>query len=287
MASDLRATAQLLLLWLERDPQHPLVTRLARWLSSARELDGTWGTTQSNAWGLLALASYLERREAAAPDLRVTAQVGDRSLGPVRLSGQRASQRFDVSMAELPRAGAHLALDKQGRGALHYTLRLAYARSEPPATPEERGFFVERSYERVPAAALARGEAVFEASEQARAGDYVRVTLRLAVPATRRFVVVEDPLPAGLEPVNFAWANEAQAAAVTLAEPAFFDHRELRDDRVVFAATQLEPGLYTYRYLARATTPGRYLAPPARAEEMYHPETFGRTGTRTFEVVGP
>ncbi|MEO8073634.1 MAG: hypothetical protein ABI686_10355 [Acidobacteriota bacterium] len=28
----------------------------------------------------------------------------------------------------------------------------------------------------------------------------------------------------------------------------------------------------------QATTPGQFVVPPAKAEEMYHPETFGRTG---------
>ena len=37
--------------------------------------------------------------------------------------------------------------------------------------------------------------------------------------------------------------------------------------------------MHTYTYVARATTPGEYVVPPAKAEEMYAPETFGRTGT--------
>jgi uncharacterized protein YfaS (alpha-2-macroglobulin family) len=127
-----------------------------------------------------------------------------------------------------------------------------------------------------------------EPAAWAGAGDYVRVTLRVAVPSTRRFVVLSDALPAGLEPVNIGWANEAQGAQAALGvQEAPFDHRELRDDRVVFAANVLEPGLYTYRYLARASTPGRYVVPPTRAEEMYHPETFGRTAVGQFEVRAP
>jgi uncharacterized protein YfaS (alpha-2-macroglobulin family) len=31
--------------------------------------------------------------------------------------------------------------------------------------------------------------------------------------------------------------------------------------------------------VARATTPGEFVAPPARAEQMYEPETFGRSST--------
>ena len=34
--------------------------------------------------------------------------------------------------------------------------------------------------------------------------------------------------------------------------------------------------MHTYSYFARATTPGRFVVPPPKAEEMYAPETFGR-----------
>ena len=36
-------------------------------------------------------------------------------------------------------------------------------------------------------------------------------------------------------------------------------------------------GVHEYSYYARATTPGRFIVPPAKAEEMYAPETFGRS----------
>jgi len=36
--------------------------------------------------------------------------------------------------------------------------------------------------------------------------------------------------------------------------------------------------------VARATTPGSFVVPPPRAEEMYHPETFGRGGTDRLVV---
>ncbi|MFC2055179.1 hypothetical protein ACFLV7_12935 [Chloroflexota bacterium] len=31
--------------------------------------------------------------------------------------------------------------------------------------------------------------------------------------------------------------------------------------------------------MARATTPGNFVVPPAKAEEMYSPEVFGRSGS--------
>ncbi len=288
MASDVRATAQLVLLLLEIDAQHALLPRLARWLSNARELDGAWASTQENAWGLLSLANYVDAREQESPAFTVTARMDGTPLGAADLEGRKASFLFEVPMARLPRDGSALELRKQGQGVLHYTMRLRYAREELPKAPEERGFYLERSYERIDASLLARGETAGQTGAQAAAGDYVRVTLQLVVPATRRFVVIEDPLPSGLEAVNFGWLTEARGAASALGlHRGPMDHFELRDGQTVFAATQLEPGLYRYQYLARANTSGTFVAPPARAFEMYHPETFGSSGASLFEVTAP
>ena len=72
-----------------------------------------------------------------------------------------------------------------------------------------------------------------------------------------------DPLPAGLE-------------VRRIERSSLWEHYNLRDDRVEAFQSTLLPGIYQLSYLARATTHGRFVAPPARAEEMYAPETFGR-----------
>ncbi|MFO7623628.1 MAG: hypothetical protein R6V73_04700, partial [Anaerolineales bacterium] len=43
-------------------------------------------------------------------------------------------------------------------------------------------------------------------------------------------------------------------------------------------------GVYEYSYIARATTPGRFIVPPAKAEEMYSPEVFGRSSSMVVIV---
>ncbi len=64
-----------------------------------------------------------------------------------------------------------------------------------------------------------------------------------------------------------------------------FDHKELRDDRVVYVATVLWTGRYTATYVARATTPGTFVRPPAHAEEMYNPAVQGRSDGGVFTVT--
>jgi len=59
----------------------------------------------------------------------------------------------------------------------------------------------------------------------------------------------------------------------------WYEHQNLRDERVEAFASLLWEGVHEYSYVARATTPGTFVVPPLKAEEMYHPETFGRGGT--------
>ena len=59
---------------------------------------------------------------------------------------------------------------------------------------------------------------------------------------------------------------------------------ERHDDRVQLFATRLGEGTHEFSYIVRATTAGTFRTAPARAEEMYTPEIFGRTATTTIEV---
>ncbi len=54
-------------------------------------------------------------------------------------------------------------------------------------------------------------------------------------------------------------------------------HAETHDDRVFLYTERLEPGVYEYEYYLRALVPGTYTHLPARVEEQYFPEIFGRT----------
>jgi uncharacterized protein YfaS (alpha-2-macroglobulin family) len=102
-------------------------------------------------------------------------------------------------------------------------------------------------------------------------------------------------VPAGLEAIDARLATtsaeldlQARAAAGGGAEPSRFQtswyRQELRDDRVLFFVDHMPAGIYHYRYLARATTLGRFVVPPTRVEEMYQPEVFARGAAGHVEV---
>lgn len=178
------------------------------------------------------------------------------------------------------------------------------SRSRRPLTPDVHGIVVERWYER-----FEDGSPVTRVNE----GDLVRVRLRITVPADREFVAVEDPLPAGLEPVDPSLRTTGTLAPFTTPQSVqaerdgdrnrdgpfwqavFYgswtdghwspwEYKELHDDRVTYFARMLWTGSYTASYVARATTAGSFVAPPAYAEEMYNPALQGRSSGGRFAV---
>ena len=65
---------------------------------------------------------------------------------------------------------------------------------------------------------------------------------------------------------------------------AYWDFTNLRDNRSEAFAMHMDEDRHQFSYTVRATTPGTFLAEPAKAEEMYSPETFGRSSGQTVLV---
>ncbi|MEJ2758665.1 MAG: hypothetical protein P8046_09315 [Anaerolineales bacterium] len=115
----------------------------------------------------------------------------------------------------------------------------------------------------------------------------MRVRVTMVADNRRYHVALVDHLPAGLEVINPALAvSETVPQDPNNDEGRYwywwwtwYDHQNLRDERVEAFATLLWDGVYEYTYEARATMPGTFVVPPAKAEEMYSPEVFGRSAS--------
>lgn len=273
-------------LWLEAlvtsDATSELVPKLVRGLLGARR-QGRWSTTQENVFALLALQAYFRRFEAVDPDFTARAWVGDAFAGAAEFHGRSGgSVRLGLGLDALP-ASAPLVLQKDGTGRLSYRLGLRYAPVSNALPALDRGFVVERRYEGVDDPKdVSTDEA---GAVTVRAGARVRVVLTLVAPTLRHHVALVDPMPAGLEPENpeLATTRAGETQPWDWRWP-WWEHEALRDDRAELFRTELHAGVYRYAYLARATTPGAYEVPPARAEEMYAPESFGRTASAKLYV---
>jgi uncharacterized protein YfaS (alpha-2-macroglobulin family) len=290
--SNVRSSAIVLNSFVRAGAESGEVTPIVRWLMMARK-NGRWGNTQENAVAMQALVNYYRKYETVTPNFTATVKLGTEDLVHATFKGRSAEAAVkDVPMAMLAKAGAtarDVTLRRDGDGTLFYATRLTYAPDAATLTARDNGFHIERTY------AAAGGSA---AGTNFQAGDLVRVTLSFDLPKERRYVAVTDPVPAGFEPVE-SWFNTTASDVAKQAEEqdgtdqprwedvwkrGTFDRVERHDDRVVLFATRLADGHHEFSYVVRATTAGRFVVAPTRAEEMYAPEVSGRTSTVTIEV---
>ena len=274
-----REEAIRLLAWVHYQPGDPRIDRFVDDLMRDQK-QAHWGTTQGDAWSLLALTEYARRVEGQLQPAEGQLMWGGHSVA-FHLDGR--TNIFTQTLATTNLAGAGLILLKTTTNRL-YTSVLIEAR--PPAVQQprqDRGFGLQRRYERLDDDNHPRDARVLHV------GDRVLVTLDLAVHETARYVAVDDALPAILEAVNPEFkTQEAGPRGATVGDDAEWlsNFREIRKDRCMYFADWIGPGNYTIRYVARVRAAGTVTAPPAKIEEMYHPERYGLSGTETFTSEG-
>lgn len=285
-------------------PDHALVAQTVRWLVIGRGANG-WQSSIDRAMGVLALSSYAVSTGELAGDYSYAVALDAKDIlsGLVKPNTTPTTATKSVPLATFkPGTTSILAFTRDyGRpGRLYYTLDLRYMTPAKGIDALNRGFAVSHRYTLL--------DAPTKPTTSAKLGETVRVTVTVVVQSDRSYVVVEDPLPAGLEPVDarlrnvdpalknkldneLAAAAQRQFGGTPYFAPWYrwyyspWDQVDLRDDRAVLSATRLGKGVYEYVYYARATTPGNFFVAPARAEETYFPEVFGRSDSSRFVVT--
>ena len=295
--SNVRSTAMALDALVRASADETQVRSLVRWLLAARK-NGRWNNTQENAWALQSLVAYYRKYERVVPEFRAAVRLGVEELMSAEFKGRstrsatKSIPMTDVLAKGAPNEAKPLTFERTGAGTLFYTARLRYAVDRLFQEGLDAGIRIERSYE-----PFAEDGSSRAASRSYAAGDLVRVTLTFNLTKERRYVAVTDPLPAGFEPVESWFATTAASLTPRPQEQedtgrrwsswwerGGFDHVERHDDRVLLFATRLSEGRHEFSYVARATTAGTFRTAPARAEEMYQPEIFGRTETAVITV---
>ncbi|MBI4748402.1 MAG: hypothetical protein HY774_07915 [Acidobacteria bacterium] len=281
--SNRRTDAVLLEALLLVKPDSDLIPKLVQGLLAHRR-KGRWLNTQENVFVLLALERYFTTYETTPPDFLARIWLGDDFAGEQVFEGRTTVQhQLSISMKHLGTADESkpVTLSKTGAGRMYYRLGLTYAPTTVMPVPVEAGFSVSREYHAVddPDDVKRSGSNEW----QIRAGARVKITVTLVVPSRRYHVALVDPLPAGLEILNpelkttrsVQLIKEEDLVKGRVWDWTWFEHQNLRDHCAEAFASRMWEGVHTYRYFAIATTPGRFIALPPKAEEMYAPETFG------------
>ncbi len=287
--SDTRSTAMILDALVKTDPLNPLAANAVRWLMVNR-IDGRWRSTQETAWTLIALTDWMAQSGELKAEYRYAVTLNGRQLGAGSVNAQnlREVQTLRVAVGDLLGGEANrLAFARDGAaGNLYYTARLAAHLPAAQVKALDQGIVVSRRYY-LP-------EDLKTPVTQVKAGQTVVVKLTIVAPGALQYLVVDDPLPAGLEaidttlktsPLNeIPWDYDWEKVDEEGWGWWYFPHAELRDEKVLLSADYLPAGTYTYTYRARAVTAGVFQVIPPTAYEFYFPEVFGRGEGSLFTV---
>jgi len=289
LSSDRKTDAVMLDTMIADDPDSDLIPKLVTGLLAHRKR-GRWSSTQENVFVLLALDRYFNTFESVEPEFVAQIWLGETYAGEHEYVGYSTERHLtEVPMNYLVDTNLEqqdLIINKEGPGRLYYRLGLKYAPTDLKLEPLEMGFVVLRQYEAVDdpedVKRLEDGTWVI------RAGSRVRVRLTMVADNRRYHVALVDPLPAGLEIINPALAVSGTVPQDPGSSESsygwwwwwtWYEHQNMRDERAEVFTSLLWHGVFDYTYVARATTPGTFVVPPAKAEEMYSPEVFGRSGS--------
>ena len=274
LVSDTRTTALALDAFMREAPAHPLIPKLARGLLDGRRR-GRWTSTQDNLAVMQALRRYFDTYEKVTPNFTGKLWLGKAAYAEQAFAGRstaRAQTRVDWTTLA-PGSSHDVAIAKEGPGRMYYRVGITYAPQRVDLPALDAGFVVRRTY--TPIDSTSDVTKLPDGRLRVKLGARVLVTIETLNTTLRHAVAVVDPMPAGFEAVNAALAIAERPVSVP--EDTRWDFWNLRDERSEAFAMRLDEGTHRFSYTARATTPGTFVAAPAKAEEMYSPETFGRS----------
>ncbi len=287
--TDTRSTAIVLDTLIQLDPNNPINANTVRWLMHTRK-EGHWESTQETVWAIKALTSWVR----ATGDLQADYAFGvalngkDLAKGQVSPGAVMETQTLRVQVSDLLQGeiNALVFARTAGSGHLYYTTHLTVDLPVPQIQALDQGIVLQRRY-------FMEGDLKNPVTE-AKQGDILTVQLTIVAPNDMHFLLVNDPLPAGLEAVDTSLKSSPVPTAPDQYDWKqvdsqgwgwwYFPHAELRDEKVVLSTDYLPAGTYVYTYQARASTPGEFQVIPPTGQEFYFPEVYGRGDGSLFTI---
>ncbi len=267
--------------------------KLVRNITQTRKTRGHWENTQENMFCMNALIDYARIYEKEKPLMTVRSWLDADELGETAFDDVKnppVSFTHEMTVDD-PGNKAAVKLEREGQGRLYYTVRLTYSEKSEKAKAVNAGIEIQREYH------VKRDEEWIRLKSpmSIKTGELIRVDLYVSLPAPRYFVVVDDPVPGGLEPVNRDLATssniEADSTEKQYADDSLwfkhndweeyggwwnFYHKELRHHAAIFYSDYLSAGHYHLSYVAQAIAPGEFSVMATHAEEMYEPDVHGK-----------
>jgi len=283
-----QATAFVMKLLDEVDPQSPLLPKAAMYLVNHRGQGYYWDSTQQTAMVIYGLTDYLQRTQELKPNFSLDLQVNGKTVATKKFAGADATApptSITLPEAQLAQGANQIRLVKSGKGRLYWSTRAEYYSNQSNVV--NTGSFqlstVREYYILTP---QQTGDKVVyhldKLSGPVQVGDTLAVRITVGG-SDWRYLMVEDPIPSGTESIARDDLYQLDQ------EPPWWttrwrSYRELRDDRTTFFNYYFPRGQAEYTYLLKVVNPGVFRVSPTRVEPMYQPQYLSTSDAATVMV---
>ncbi len=270
-----------------RDSKHPLLEPAVRWLLLNRTYGSYWASTKQTAMVLYGLLDVMKARGETGQESEVDVFVNGTKAATRKLTMADLASAAPIEVRVEAAAGKNsIRFVKRGAGTLYWSAQAVYFDTRAAAQPSgsSKLALVRQYFSLAPV--TVKGRIVYREtpfSGTARPGDLLLVRLTAAGSTDWRYLMIEDPIPAGAESIR-------QDSMYELEKPrewVWGSAREYRDDRFVLFQEQFTRGRYEFSYLLKVVTPGEFRAMPARISAMYVPESVASSDVQTLTVEAP
>jgi uncharacterized protein YfaS (alpha-2-macroglobulin family) len=283
--TSVEATAMAIQALAARMPDSPLLPAAVRFLLASRQAGTYWSTTKQTAMALYGLTAYMKARGERPEPFSADVVVNGAPAGTARFDAASMTAPDPVRVTAAARSGDNtVVIRRRGGTALYWTASAKYYDTRSPIERTGgRRLAIAREYFSLGSVTrnnrIVYRESAFSGS--AKPGDVVLVRLTVAGATDWRYLLIEDPLPAGAESI----ADDTLYTLEKRRARPWGARQEFRDDRTVFFQDGLPGGRVEFWYLLKIVTPGVFRAMPAQVVPMYVPDVSASTTAATFTVA--
>ncbi len=272
-------------------PDSPLLPKAVLWLVDHRSDGYYWSSTKQTAMVIFGLTEYLKTSHELEANFTADVLVNGKPV----LTRKFTQADTMTAVAPVIHLGAEqlavgenrIQIRKNGVGRLYWSARGEYYSTEKKLFQSNKlSLNITRDYYRLAPATEkgSQGDKIVYHLEPLSGtlapGDVVAVRLTVGG-GEWRYLMVEDPIPAGAEFLERDDSYEIKDRPDWWSY--FYSRREFHDDRAAMFQTWFKQR-QTYFYLMKMVNPGKFRVSPALVQPMYQPSVLSTTDALTVEV---
>ncbi len=266
-------------------PQSPLLPKAAVWLVNHRNEGYWWSSTKQTAMVIYGLIDYVKISHELNPSLKASVRVNRQAVGSAQFNSADVTAVSVITLDEskLSASGNKIEIGSSGSGRLYYSVSADHYSNDAKAQNQGTiALNILRDYYRLsPGSGTPIVYDLQPLDGAVSQGDVIAV--RLTVTGSDwRYLLIEDPIPAGTE-----FVKDDKLYHLREAPPwwhYWFSERENHDDRIAIFDSYFYRRQTEYFYLLKVVNPGLFHVGPARVQPMYQPGYQATSGATTLEV---